>query len=433
MGTVNFQWELWTPFLRQLSDGYDVRRAQHFSVLNEYPSYDIPNNRNFYKQPWVLDGGKILYDRLVNRERNVVSLLEFGWRINDCRLTPPETFQEFIEGFYAGIYERYVSYGVSYSSLPMPAIHFIRRDKTGDLEIDHRFVRIGIDKVPNSTDWNPIVTETGKSYVLPPVLLARVLVNNLMPLNPAFFDHDISHIVDSLNNPSYCRATQDVIARGYGDGNGPRLQMIEDSGAGNAFTMFGRMCCLYETLCLPDISRGSSIEYLLSTTESISDSRKRGALLVKCLPKFVLRHGGGMVDTYNLHNDLYIRSTPQQRIALYKEKTTARVFNNIGRELFSQLAVESMLGISSDIDFLCSRRNLDVREERILMQRIGQLETALRVGIDLGITLDKFIADTTNQFMDPESDSYRWLASFTTRHSLMAEYYLSQSAIGYRM
>ncbi len=430
MGTVNFRWELWSPFFRQLSGNYNIRRRQHFSVLDKYPQYDLPANRNFYKQPWVIDGGRELFHRLANREKNVVSLLEFGWRIDNNRLLPPETFQEFMEGFYAGIYERYTSYGVSYDSLPMPAFHFVRREKTGDLESDHLFVRIGIDDVPNFIDWEPVVLNEKGSYVLPLALLARVVPNNLMPLNPAFFDHDIAHIVDSLNHPNYCRATQDVISRGYGDGRS--LHMAEDPGAGNAFTMFGRMCCLYETLCLPDISRSSSIEYLLSTTEDIPDYRQRGSLLVKCLPKFVLRHGGGMVDSYNLHNDLFIRSTPSQRVSVYKEHTTARIFNNTGRELFSQLAVESMLGIASDVEFLCSR-HCDLREERLLVQKIGQLETALRVGLDLGITLDKFAAETTQQFIDPESDSYRWLASFTPRHSLMAEYYLSQDTIGYRM
>jgi hypothetical protein len=154
----------------------------------------------------------------------------------------------------------------------------------------------------------------------------------------------------------------------------------------------------------------------------------RGKFLAKCVPRFVVRHGGGVNDPYNLYNDLNIRTTPAQRAELCIKDPTSRAFNNFGREMFSQVVTESMLGLVSDIDHLSERKGLSY--ERVLVDKIERLETALKVGIDLNITIDRFARETTEQFMDPKSDSYRWLASFVPKHSLTGEFYLGQDAIG---
>lgn len=60
------EWEQWAPFLPWINTEYGVRYRQHFSVLREYPTYR-PKNREFYEQPWVIDGGSLMHELYLSR------------------------------------------------------------------------------------------------------------------------------------------------------------------------------------------------------------------------------------------------------------------------------------------------------------------------------------------------------------------------------
>jgi hypothetical protein len=423
VGLIEHQRRAWAPFLPELERGYRTRYQQHFSALESYPTHS-PVGRKFYEQPWVIDGGSLLYNRLVDREKNVISLLQFGWRIIGQRLIPPDTFWDFFEMFYMGI----IDMKEELDDLPIPAVQFTRRDKTGNLLDDNKFVRVGLDDVPDPNNWALAIGDEDGVIDVPLSLFSTIYCQNRPPMNPVMFDHDGSHIIDYLNNPSYYHRQQGVFAKICGRSEpGSELLISESPNAGNPYAMYGRVCCLHEETCLPNQSKSDAIKYALGVSSGMRNYQTRGKFLVKCVPGFVIRHGGGMNDSYNLYNDLNIRTTPAQRADQYVKDPAKRLFSDCGREMFSQLATESMLGLVSDIDHLAERTGLAY--EKALVEKIERLETALKVGIQLGITISKFAVETTEQIMDSNSDSYKWLASFTPKHSLTGKFYLGQDAL----
>lgn len=428
MGSIDLQRGDWAPFLPRIEHSYGVRYRQHFGILEQYPT-NCPSGRKFYEQPWVIDAGSEMYKRLMNKEKNVISLLEFGWKIIGYRLMPPDTFWNYLEMLYAGLHNRYIVNGSSYDDLPIPAIQFVRIEKTGNVLEDNRFVRAGLDNVPDPDAWQLAMGDEDGVIDVPLPLFSEIYCQNRPPMNPVMFDHDNSHIMDYLNNQGYYNTQQEVFARVCGrHTKKPSLHISECPSSGNPYTAYGRVCCMHEETCLPDVNKAGTIKYALEVSSSLRDYKARGRFLSKAAPALVIRHGGGMNDPYNLYNDLNIRTIPKQRVDKCIQEPSARFFHSTGRELFSQLAVESMLGLASDIECLSERNGINY--ERLLVEKIERLETAFKIGVELKMTVNKFVLDTTEQVVDPNSDSYRWLASFMPRHSLHAEFYLSQAAIG---
>lgn len=420
---INFEWVRWAPFLPQLNRIYDIRYLQHFSVIPEYPRH-VPKGRMFYEQPWKIDAGALMYERYVHNDSQVRTLIDLGWRVEKSRVLPPNSFCEFMEGMYRRLHRKGKEQGKEWDDLPIPAIQFSLKNKTGNCMQDNLFVRVGLDEIPDPGKWELMLSDDNGVIDVPIDLFEKVFCGNRPPMNVVMFDHDITHVANYLNNETYYQVNQEVFARFCGrHPTKPKLNYSDDPTSGNAYTMYGRMCALHEELCLPDISRSRKIEMLLDTLERLRNPIHQAGLLVEVLPWFVVRYGGGMGDPYNLNNDLLIRSTPAQRLGMYTSDGSKHYFKNTGRELFSQLAIESMLGLASDLSLLSESYDMYPNGKDMLEDKLFRLIQALRVGIELQITVEKFSRETMDQFVDPNCDSIRWLQSFQQDNSLTSVFY----------
>lgn len=437
LSRISINWFAWNEHLPAMELGYQIRRDLHFNPKNAELPIPTPIDRQFYQQSWAIDGGRLLYKRFVNGEKAIIDLLEFGWVIEEERVLPPPSFIEFIEAFYRGAYTRYLSRGIGVDEFPIPTIAF--RNKAGDF----RFARIGIDAVPPPGTWHPdVVGVGGKNSVIPLKTYQSIYCRNRPPMNPAVFDHDMAHVIDVMNNPGYYRDNQTVFARVTGvHPTMDRLHMSEDPTDEIGYGLHGRICILHEILCLPNLAREQEIRNLLphlfslpkSTTINVEklastphakDPEMARKLLNK-IERLVVRHGGGAVDVYNLYHDLNIRSNARDRLASY-QSGNRRVFNSTGREIFSQAAVESLLGMASDLE-MAMTGYLETNSHwmhKEMADLVARLELALYYGVQLHMTVDKFATDTTKQIVLPDSDSYLWLNSWVRRGSLHEQVYL---------
>lgn len=451
-GVLTQTWEQYENYSEIFEKQYKQRLSLHFQGPANV-KIKI-KGRRFYEQPWKVDGGKILFDRLVNGDVTVANFLHMGWKVvtteNISRLIPPSTFKQFMEGFYSA-YSLYLEEG---GGQIHPAVPF-KNLKDESVQ----FVRLGLDPAPNSNEWR-----LAYQYDEDPVdasfdSFAAAVSSARFPLNAFMFDHDIAHIGGYLLNRGVLDGSVEVFQRYLGLKNpyvGPSF--FKEDGFRN-YALNLRVGLVHEELALPRLEKSAEIQKLLphlfrdskyqtvqSHIQTSSKERQpilvaRAALLTSSIDSLLIREGGGMLDCYNLFLELHVRSNAKKRVllALNSMENFSPYFGLDGREAFSQIAVESLYGIADDLNFLSQLNALEEgsliawiksnwgshdmafkvsRVHQLFWDRLARLEIALWAGIENEIEPSGFMRDATRQSVDPSSKLYRYIAAYAIPGSL---------------
>lgn len=433
ISNIFFDLESWQPFLEILEKEYAIRYSQHFTPISN--AEIKPLDRNFYEQPWPHDGGLDLYKRYLNSDHNSCKLLEFGWKIVNCsdskfRLLPPSCFVNFAKNFIEGLRNSNIKCG----DVTIPSLIFKSQN---DNVSEFLIIRI-FDTAPNPTYWklcSSLKNAKGESEIdLPLQVYSLAMVLNRPPLNPIMFDHDNAHMIDNYNHLAYMKANILIFEKLLKG----EIQVSQNYRNIDEFKLMLRIGIIHEELVLPDISYKNEIIALLDemvyrktfeliqnkdrlTTIPLDQLENEALRIATLFPNFTLRHGGGMNDPYNLHHELKVRSTPKQRIHNYETAfsigTFPLHFHVRDREMFSQFAIESLLGMIDDIKYILETKNLKENQISLtlLIDRLARIEIAYWNAIKLSITGDLIASDSINL---KNSNTEKWFKSFTISGSL---------------
>lgn len=463
-------WDAWKDYLPTLERDYAIRYQQHFASYEQRRPVSV-EGRKYYEQPWITDGGRKLYERYADGDVAIAALLKFGWKVirgTDGleRIFPPATFREYYAGFYRGVYIQLGDALESYDDILVPSIAFIKRGGT-----DLCFVRPGLDPVPDPQEWQVISTFDDGGIDLPLMLYAQLVAERRPPLNPLMFDHDNSHLADCLARPEVHDAVVAFFAR-MTMLEGALLSVATESHRCKEYGPYIRSNCFNEELVVPNIARRAfmrrmvphlfiskgahSVETNVAAMEPLSnfDLAVRASNLASRLGRVISRHGGGMNDPYNSYLDLNVRTTPEGRVATYLNHWGQNFpfhFVLSGREQFSQFAIESLLGMASDIAAMAvlidkpealdawlllrveetvPLDELRVRFRTLMVDRISRIEIALWAAIKYQISGAGVIRDSTEQVLSRNSATYRYFSSFAIPGSFTYMAFVSDEFTG---
>lgn len=426
-----FDIESWRPFFNTIEKEYSVRYNQHFKNWRQAKITQEIRNRKFYEQPWIYNGGKDLYCRYLNNDCNVARLLEFGWKIKNERIVPPASFSCFAKKFICGFFKQ----KLEPASFTVPSVIFKSTEKENEFLIVRLF-----DTAPNPNFWRPCSSLDGE-IDLPLQVYALAMHLRRPPLNPLMFDHDLAHMIDNYNYPKYMNANIRLFEKLL-EGE---IFISPDYTNVNEFKLMLRIGIIHEELVIPNISKADQILAMLSKIgevfakgtskgnfcegafANVESNKNRlrknpnlfeeASYIVNEIPKVLIRHGGGMNDSYNLHHELFVRSTPQQRIAGYIASEKFPLFFRIeNREMFSQFAIESILGMLSDCEFILNQSTQGDLEKELLIDRLARLEVALWTAIHFNITGDRIVLDSFQNLKN--SLTRKWYESFAIEGSI---------------
>ncbi len=446
-GVLQVDWEAYKPFREIWEQFYNERYKNHYS--GPAPEKITFQGRRMYEQPWKFDSGSYLFQRMIAGEKKIANLLTFGWVLKkgedgNIRLLPPPNFKQFFEGFYTGLqaYKNFYKTNGIELGIPLSDID----DKNHQI-----FLRPGVDEPVDNKKWRPSKMSLEDGVNAPYDSFVGTVGNRIFPLQPCMFDHDFAHVIDYLSHKDILEGNTKVMK----DLSLGRIHIsTEPHRDYQKFALGIRIGLLHEELVFPDLTRESVIRALLQDVfetpllqdietakealkkQSLSTLLVRAQLLNTHMNSLLSRHGGGMSDPYNLKLELEVRSSAEKRMLLALNSnpaTPSAYFALGGRELFSQLAVDSLFGIADDVAWLATlieqgdsgiqqwiEKNLDLydfdeKKSRLFVffyDRLARLQIALFQGIILQLSGKDFMDESCSYSISRQSKVFQFYRSF---------------------
>lgn len=460
-GILSVEWEAYGFFRAIWEDDYNKRYKNHYS--GAAPEEITFKGRKMYEQPWKFDAGDYLFQRLIAGEQKIANLLIFGWVVKKgddgkVRLLPPPSFKQFYEGFYTGLEHYRNFYHKKGIEIGIPLVEISNQNS-------QMFLRPGLDAPVESTKWRASKISPEDGVNAPYESFVSTVGNRVFPMQPCMFDHDFAHIIDYLSHEDILKGNTKVMKE---LSLGALHLSTEPHRDYPGFALGIRVGLLHEELVLPDLMRAPLIKSLLhevfenSLLQNMESAPQtlakqylevlldRAELLNNYINSLVVRHGGGMSDPYNLRLELNVRSTAEKRLLLALNSnlaTPSPYFALGGRELFSQLAVDSLFGIADDVAWLATllkkgdlaikdwiEDNLDLYdfEEKksklftLFYDRLARLQVAFFQGISLQLSGKDFIEESSSLCIARDSKVFKFYQSFAIPGTLYYQAYCDE-------
>lgn len=464
---IHHPWSEYSRFIPAWEYYYNKRYLNHFQGA---PVRKIEiQGRRMYEQDWQFDSGKYFFERLINGDKKVSNLFPLGWKLVQFsdgvyRVIPPKTFKEFLEGYYSGLELYRAKFNKLGIDLGVPIVSVMDEKKTF-------FIRPGLDQIEAPLEWKPS-KETGEDPVNAPFEdFARSVGNRIFPMQPFMFDHDFAHVSDYLTHEEVLTGNVNMMSR-LSKGTEPDLRFSSDPNKDYRGYAIGiRSGIFHEELAIPDLARSKLIQFLIRDvfsdpqlqqletavpklkTQDLVHLIARSDLLEGNMDRILTRHGGGMSDPYNLELELNVRSTAEKRVLLAFNSspfTPSPYFALGGRELFSQLAVDSLYGMAQDMKFLSDLITqgeneiktwidrqlgiydyLDKRDRLLNMfyDRLARVQIALFKGIQLQMSPGDFIEGSNQMCVSRKSKVYQFYSSFAISGTLYHQIFCDERVL----